>query len=250
MAAGGSPRVSPPRAPSTTPAHAAPVTRRSRRAPTSPTTARSTRRPRPAKSSPTSRPRRPAQTSALDRRQPPSASTAEAKPELLVPGSLARYVDGLAAAPDVGAGGGPGDHLGGQPDRSACPTSTAAATRRSSPPATTARAPCPSRCTAPTCSTSPEDSSEFMAVGLARGRTLGDDLLQRRPRLHDRRGAAPGHQRRRRPHQPAGSALAPAAPANAASRFATRSGSERRLRGRLRLTVCGRAKVGRLVETQ
>ena len=44
--------------------------------------------------------------------------------------------------------------------------------------------------------TAPEDSSEFMALGLGRPGALGDDLLQPRTRLHDGRRAAPGHQRR------------------------------------------------------
>ena len=53
---------------------------------------------------------------------------------------------------------------------------------------------------------------EFMSWGARRHRPVGHDLLQPRARLHGRRRAAPGHERRRRPVRPAGSALAPAAP--------------------------------------
>ena len=137
--------------------------------------------------------------------------SAETKPELLVPGTLARYVDGLAAAPEsapaavqeiiwagnqlIGLpyiyGGGHGSFISPGYD---CSGTVSFALHGANLLA------------------APEDSSEFMVWGSARSRTLGHDLLQRRPRLHDRRGAAPGHQRRGRPLQRAGSALAPAAP--------------------------------------
>ena len=94
----------------------------------SPTRARSTRRRRPAKSSPTRRTapapqltgttggstgrRRHARGS--DRAAPATAATPQ--PQLLVPGSLARYVNGLAAAPMSAPAIGAADDLGGQRD--------------------------------------------------------------------------------------------------------------------------------------
>ncbi len=75
----------------------------------------------------------------------------------------------------------------------------------------------------------PEDSSEFMVVGLPRGRALGHDLLEPRSRLHDRRGAAAGHQLGRRSVKPAGAALAPAA---SRQRRLHRSSPARALRAR------------------
>ena len=86
--------------------------------------------------------------------QPPLATTpavTTAKPDLLVPGTPGPATSTVSPPRRVGAGGGPGSHLGGQPDRSASPTSSAAVTPRSSRPAMTARAPSPSPSTARTC---------------------------------------------------------------------------------------------------
>ena len=146
------------------------------------------------------------------------------RPELLVPGTTARYVDGPRRRPDgrparpiqqivwagnqlIGLpyiyGGGHGSFIAPGYD---CSGTVSFALHGANLLAT------------------PEDSSEFMALGLARRRALGHDLLQPRTRLHDRRGAAPGHQRRGRPHQRAGPALAPAAPGPTSGyAFATRS---------------------------
>ena len=58
----------------------------------------------------------------------------------------------------------------------------------------------------------PEDSSEFECFGSHGAGRWVDDLRQPRSRLHDGRRTAPGHELGRRPFEPAGSALASAAP--------------------------------------
>ncbi len=134
-----------------------------------------------------------------------------AKPDLLVPGARARYIEGLAAAPMsapvqiqeivwganqiIGLpyiyGGGHASFISPGYD---CSGTVSFALHGAA------------------LLTVPEDSSEFMHWGSAGRGALGDDLLQPRTRLHDRGRAAAGHQLRRRPQQPAGSPLAPVAP--------------------------------------
>ena len=169
---------------------------------TSPTTARCTRRTPPAKSCPTWRPSGRRRKCRAPAAAPPERDAAT-KPDLLVPGTLARYVEGLAAAARC------------RPRRSVQEIVWAAnqidrpalhLRRRprapSSRPATTAPGTVSFALHGGSLLTPPEDSSEFMTWGSAGAGTLGDDLLQPRPRLHDGRGAAAGHQRRRRPDQP------------------------------------------------
>ena len=167
-----------------------------------------TQRDRRSRPLPAARARRPGQRG--HRRQRRRDRAAE-NPQLLVPGSLARYVNGLAAAPMsapaavqeiiwagnqiIGLpyifGGGHASFISPGYD---CSGTVSFALHGANLLAT------------------PEDSSEFDSLGVARRRALGDDLRQPRPRLHGRRRAATGHERRRRSLEPAGAALAPAAP--------------------------------------
>ena len=138
-------------------------------------------------------------------------TTAGEKPDLLVPGTLARYVNGLAAAP-MGApatvqeiiwagnqiiglpyifGGGHASFVSPGYD---CSGTVSFALHGAA------------------LLTTPEDSSEFETWGSHGVGTLGDGVRQPRPRLHGCRRPAPGHERRRRSVQPAGPALASAAP--------------------------------------
>ena len=55
----------------------------------------------------------------------------------------------------------------------------------------------------------PRDSSSFMRYGAARQGPVDHGLHQPRPRLRGHRGAAPGHERSRRPRRRLGPALAP-----------------------------------------
>ena len=126
----------------------------------------------------------------------PVGVAAAVAPQLLVPGSLARYVNGYAAAPMsapaavqavvwagneiIGLpyiyGGGHASFISPGYD---CSGTVSFALHGASLLAV------------------PEDSSEFMAWGSQRRRAVDHDLLERRTRLHDRRGAAPGHERGR-----------------------------------------------------
>ncbi len=141
----------------------------------------------------------------------PTEEATPATPELLVPGTRARYVNGLAAAPMsapaqvqeivwtaneiIGLpyiyGGGHASFVSPGYD---CSGTVSFALHGAS------------------LLQHARGLLRIRKVRLARDRALGDGLLQPRPRLHGRRGAAARHERRRRPLQPAGAALAPAAP--------------------------------------
>ena len=140
-----------------------------------------------------------------------SAKGPTLRPELLVPGTTARFVDGLAAAPEgapaaiqemiwagnelIGLpyiyGGGHGSFISPGYD---CSGTVSFALHGAS------------------LLDVPGGLLRIRGLGVEGRRTLGDDLRQRRPRLHDGGGAAAGHQPRGRPRQPRGSPLAPTAP--------------------------------------
>ena len=139
------------------------------------------------------------------------STVAPTKPRLEVPGKLARLVDGLAAAPMeapeavkdiIWAGdeivGLPyiygGGHASWHSPGYDCSGTVSYALHGAD------------------LLTAPEDSSELEGFGGHGIGRMGDRLREPRARVHGRRRAAPRHERRRRPLQPAGPALATAAP--------------------------------------
>ncbi len=140
-----------------------------------------------------------------------TSTSTTAKPELLVPGTLARYVDGLAAAP-MGVPAAVQEIIWAGNDLIGLPYIYGGGHASFSSPGYDCSG---------TVSFALHGADLFeLAGGLRRIRNLGlawrrplrDDLRQRRPRVHDGGGAAPRHERGRRPLGSAGPALAPAAP--------------------------------------